>query len=262
MARALLADRLFVAFASADELGRRAGVDSATVVRFAQRLGYRGWVELREAVRAQVPALLTAADKLSRAGDDATGPHARQEQVLEHDLRNIRETAILNSGDTIEAAVKAIAGARQVFVVGVGLETAVADLLALQLKRSGVSVRRIDRNLATSALDLVEAGGPDVVLGIAIWRYTRDCVRMFEEACRLGASGIALTDSLVSPLTPQADLVLLAADSSPRLSHSLTGMLSLVNVIADGVGSASPPQAVETLRRLDGMFDDFDAIYG
>jgi DNA-binding MurR/RpiR family transcriptional regulator len=100
------------------------------------------------------------------------------------------------------------------------------------------------------------------VLGIAIWRYVRDSVRMFEEACRLVARGIALTDSLVSPLTPQADIVLLAADSAPRLSHSLTGMLSLVNVIADGVSTASPPDAVETLRKLDSMFDDFDAIFG
>lgn len=262
IARVVLADHLSAAFASVDDLGRRAGVDSATVVRFAQLLGYSGWVDLRRAVREAVPGLLTAAEKVSSTSDgDVQGVMARKADVVDQDLRNIRETAIINGDETLEAAVEAIAGARYVFVVGLGLEACIADVMTLQLLRNGLHAIRVDRNLATSALHLVDAGAEDVVVGVAVWRYVRDTVRMFDEARRLGAQGVALTDSLVSPLAANAEIVLLAADSAPRLSHSLTGMLSLVNVLADAVALAARGRSVSTLRRLDGMFDDFDAVF-
>jgi DNA-binding MurR/RpiR family transcriptional regulator len=260
VARVLLDDRLLVAFSSAGDLGSRAGVDAATVVRFAQLLGYSGWVGLRQAVRDQVPRLATAADRISRTIDASSPAGEHHAEVVEQDLRNIRETAILNSDDTIDAAVRALTEARQVFVIGLGLEMCVADILALQLQRSGLQVRRVSTSLARSALDLAPADSGDVVVGLAVWRYVADSVRMFEQACGLGARGIALTDSMVSPIARTAELVLLAADAAPRLSHSLTGMLSLVNVLANGVTVAAPERSVERLRRIDAMFDAMRTI--
>src|SRR5712692_5812372 len=47
-------DPLAAALSTADQLARRLDVSKAAVVRFAARLGYRGFTELREDLRARV----------------------------------------------------------------------------------------------------------------------------------------------------------------------------------------------------------------
>ena len=50
----------------------------------------------------------------------------------------------------------------------------------------------------------------DVFIGISFPRYSKQAVSAMNFAKRKGARGIALTDSLLSPLAQQADFVLLA----------------------------------------------------
>src|SRR5215813_13302533 len=66
LARFILDHQIYIAFASAQEVGRDAEVDAATVVRFSKRLGYAGFADLRAAVRISMPAFLTATEKVSR----------------------------------------------------------------------------------------------------------------------------------------------------------------------------------------------------
>lgn len=261
IARVLLEEHVDAAFSSAESLGRRADVDAATVVRFAQMIGFAGWVELRQAIRDDVPRLLTAAQKVSGAIGATSGSDDVMSEIVSHDIRNIREMAILNTPETLDRAVQAVIAARTVHIAGLGLESELANILALQLLRIGIPVRRVSLSLAASALDLASAGDADVIIALAVRRYPRDTVRMFEEACRLGARGIAMTDSKVSPLAHKADIVLMATDSAPRLSHSMTGMLSLVNVLVTGVTLAMPERSVRRLSQLDEMFDHMGAFY-
>lgn len=260
IARVLLEEHLYSAFASAEDLGRRAGVDAATVVRFSQMLGFSGWVELREILRDGVPGLLTAAEKVSTVSGHPRDTSEVMAEILAHDTRNIQQTAILNTPGTVAKAVQAILHARTVFVIGLGLEAYIADTLHLQLQRTGIPVRRVPTSLATAALELATAGEGDVVIGVALWRYVADTVRMFEEGTGTGARGIALTDSKLAPVARAAEIVLLAADSAPRLSHSMTGMLSMVNMLASSVTLAAPERALHHLEHVDGMLRDLDVL--
>jgi DNA-binding MurR/RpiR family transcriptional regulator len=54
--KVLLANKAEAAFLSAAELSKRAGVHQASAVRLAQKLGYRGYPELRAALQAEFVA--------------------------------------------------------------------------------------------------------------------------------------------------------------------------------------------------------------
>ena len=103
LARVLLDDKVGVAFASAEELGRRAGVDAATVVRFSRRLGYEGFSDLRQAVRSEVPQFLTALDKVRRSleAHDTGGDVVAS--VFGSDVSNIEQTARANDAAAVDA---------------------------------------------------------------------------------------------------------------------------------------------------------------
>ena len=71
----------------------------------------------------------------------------------------------------------------------------------------------------------------DVFIGISFPRYSKQAVSAMNFAKRKGARGIALTDSLLSPLAQQADFVLLARSDMASVVDSLVAPLSLINAM-------------------------------
>jgi DNA-binding MurR/RpiR family transcriptional regulator len=260
LAQLLLGDVLYVAFASAEEVGRRTGVDAATVVRFSQLLGYEGYADLRDEIRGSVPQFLTALQKVSRAVTESRKPSDLMAEVFAQDIRNIEETASLNPPETLQAAVDVIDVSKRVFVLGSGMTAYVAEGLAHQLALVGVPVQRPPRTFAEASVDVASAGESDAVIMIALWRYLRDPVRLFEVTRDGGAATIALTDSKLSPLTGLADVLLVASTETPELSHSVTAIISVANALATGVALARPKRTLERLRAVDAVYDRIEAI--
>lgn len=260
IARVILQDRLSAAWASADALGQRVGVDATTVVRFAQFLGYQGWVELREAVRHEVPRLLTAVEKLSNEASMHGSHQTVLRDVVARDMRNVQETAIINSPETIDRVIQLIAGAARVFVVGGGMESWLGDNLAMQLQRAGLDIRRVPEGKVSAALALADAREGDVVLGLALHRYITDAARMLASARNSQAHTVAITDSKLAPAAQMAEIVLVATDDSPILPHSMTGVLSLINVVVTGVTIARSRVARRYVSRVDSLFRDWDLL--
>lgn len=63
-------------------------------------------------------------------------------------------------------------------------------------------------------------------------------------------------DIRAAPLSRQAATVLLACDGAPPLGQSMTGMLSLSNVVVSRVIATTPVAARAQLERLDALFLD------
>jgi DNA-binding MurR/RpiR family transcriptional regulator len=137
IAEMVVEDPEFVAFATVDKMAARLGVSPSTVVRFAYRLGLDGYQDLQERVRTLVRAQM----RLNAAtGDDDHDLTAHLgESVfarsLAHDLDNLRRTMVNLQLDDLERAVKAIAEARRVYVLGGATSHAIAVYAALALDR-------------------------------------------------------------------------------------------------------------------------------
>src|ERR1700687_3037703 len=127
LARAILGDQMLVAFASAEDVGRMAEVDSATVVRFSRLLGYEGFADLRDAIRRRVPQFLTEIERVGRSLDSSPGAVDSPADVYAQDMRNIEETARINPPETVEAAIAMLDRAERVFCLAQGISVLAAD---------------------------------------------------------------------------------------------------------------------------------------
>jgi DNA-binding MurR/RpiR family transcriptional regulator len=260
LARTLLDDELYVAFASAEDVGRRAGVDAATVVRFSRVIGYDGYADLRDSVRRGVPQFLTAVERVNRRLE--AGPDAGEilPDVFAQDVRNIEETARLNAPETIGQAIALLGAARCVFCVGHGISAFVAGHLAHQLALVGVPVQRTPRNVVEGAIDFASIAAGDAVVVVSVWRYLRHTLLLAEAARSAGAKVVGLTDNKVAPIAAQADVVLVAATETAELGHSVAAMLTLSNAIVAGVALANPNRALARLERIDEFYAKFDVM--
>ena len=213
---------------SITEVADQTETSEATVIRFAQRLGYGGFSALKIALALELQETAPSTPgELDLADDVGTIKH----KVLESTIGGIRDTAELLDDAALGRAVEAINAARRVEAYGVGSSGAVAHDFYAQLIQIGIPVVAItDPHLQLLSAVQLQAG--DVALGISNSGSTRDTLDSLGAARRAGATTICLTRRARSPVTRVSDIVLLASARSRMLDGiELTDRVAQVAVV-------------------------------
>ncbi|MGO8958731.1 MAG: MurR/RpiR family transcriptional regulator [Streptosporangiaceae bacterium] len=257
LARLFLDEPFSVAFLSAEEVGRRAGADPATVVRFSRTLGYDGFADLKRVLQARVPQFMTATEKLRLAVDEDVSPSTGLRRVFLQDIANIEATARMNSEEDLLAAVRLISKARATVVLAAGVSSSVARTLTHLLRLMGYPVIHADTGVAAAA-EIARLDGADALVAISLWRYVKSTQKLFNQAKLRGVPTLSISDSRAAPIAQDADVALTAATETAELSHSLVGLMSLVNGIATALALENPKATLERLAAVDQIYRDAD----
>ena len=253
LARYVLDEEWQVAFSSAAEVGARAGVNAATVVRFAQALGYQGFSELQEAVRARLPRFVTAAERIREQLAGPNGPENILGRSFALQIRNLERTAELVTPEAFERAVDRIVTARRVVVTGAGLGGSVAGYLEHGLRSVGIDARDASQAGLGLALELAGCGRRDLLVVVGFLRYVRDTVEGLNQAVRLGIPTLTMTDNYQSPLARQAGLALIVAAEGVQ-STSAVAALALADALVAGVVLRRPQESLRAVERRDALY--------
>jgi DNA-binding MurR/RpiR family transcriptional regulator len=220
----------FVAFASASEIGRSVEMSTATVVRFAQALGYAGYPQFQEVVRAaylRTLRPLDSLDELPRPRRDVFDSHVHQ------DIDNLRRglhTLMVDRPAAIDLAQR-LARASAVVVAASGVDAAIALVLGHYLRLFGV---RAVTELRGGA-DLVNAIAPlaagDCFVAVEFGRTEGGLTTAVSWASSRGVFTAAITDSAYSATARVSDTALVQPTEGALGVRSLVGPLSLVQAI-------------------------------
>jgi DNA-binding MurR/RpiR family transcriptional regulator len=248
VAEVVASDPSVAAFATVAELGRRAGTSGATVVRLAERLGYDGWVGLQAEARAGLDQRLRPATERIREVDGGDVLARTAEREADNVLRTLAAVDRAAFGTAVglladpKRAVHVLAGDAEA-----GIGTFLAD--ALDLLRPGV--RRVSGSPTAVARHLAHVERGDVVVAVDLRRYERWVLEASELAATAGATIVAVTDSVLSPLARRATLsfVVTAEGAGPFDSH--VGTLALVNALVSGVARARRRPAATRLDKVE-----------
>jgi DNA-binding MurR/RpiR family transcriptional regulator len=254
LARLMLDNRYLVSFASASQVGEKVGASAATVVRFAQSLGYAGFSELQAAIREELPTYLTAVERIEKSLAAPPSPDNVPQQVFHTDLKNIERTANSLSRSQLDAAVDEIVHADRILVVGCGLSAAPALFLTHSLKVIGFRVQMDSDAGISLATDIAQLGRDTLLIAIDLWRYVRSTMEAAQAARRRGARVIAITDTIVSPLAQIADYAFEVATDGTAHSLSPVAVISLLNVFIAALSYRVPEQVMESLRHVDAAY--------
>ncbi len=252
LARFILDNGLFVAFAPAAELGSKVGVSAATVVRFCQILGYEGYPELQKAVRASLPTYVNKVQRIEQGETLEKGQLIRR--VFDLDIENLTRTRDLLDSTRFWEAVHALGKASQILVVGGGSSTGPAYYLAHSLKVMGLDARCVVGGGIPLALEIVQLKATSVFVGISVWRYVAETAYAMEEAQHRGATRIAITDSIVSPIAQRADYAFQVGTDGTAHALSLTSAMSLINAFIAAVSLERPQETSRALQEVDAAY--------
>lgn len=246
-----------VAFGTVAELAAAAGAGAATVVRLASKLGFDGFTALQASVQHDLARQLRPAAVRIRehAGGGVVETHLRLE------LENVRASVQDVGEDVRLAVVKVLADpASRVLVVSGNASRGVACQFADELDALRPGVSLLDGNEVRLERELSLLGREDVVVALDLRRYDRWVVATISRAKAAGATIVAVSDSLLSPLSAAADhtLVATAAGAGPFDSH--VGTLALFNVLVAGVAEQLRSTATERLERAEVAWTEAGAL--
>ena len=229
---------------SVSEVAEAAGASTATVVRCAQKAGFRGFHDLKLAL-AHDAATVTAAVGQATAGSTLS-------EVLEAGAQTLHDAAGLVDPDAFAAAAERIAAARRVLFVAVGTSAALAQDAAYRFATAGVrSVAPADVHAQHVLARSLTAS--DVCVAVSHSGSTRETLAAVNAADLAGAVTVAVTSFAHSPLTQLATHTLLAGTRElalrlEALSSRLAHMAVLDALLLDVV-RRTDPRAREALDR-------------
>ncbi len=260
IAETILAGPQLVAFGTVSEFAAAADVGTATVVRFAVKLGFDGYSELQASIRSDLAGRLRPAAERIR-DEPAAGEAALLARHLAAEISNVQSTLDAVETETLASAVALLADtAHPVLVLSGVASRGVAIQFVGDLEQLRPGCRLLDGTPIdiVRTLALVDVGATVVALDLR--RYERWLIEALSEARSHGVEVIAITDSVLSPLARHADhsFVVEAASAGPFDSH--VGTLALLDLLVADVATALRSSATERLDRLEAAWRRADAL--
>jgi DNA-binding MurR/RpiR family transcriptional regulator len=246
-----------IPFLSIPELARRVGVSEATIVRFAQRLGYPGFSELKmELVEilqqhlhqgAGEPAETVAQDVLAA--------------VAELEKANITRTVDALDRKLVAEVAEAVFQAEGVFTFGMGVSAHLAELAAYTLLQVGVRAANLSTRFSSPREQLVAVTPGDVVIVFSLPPYSRQGLDVLDEAASLGVPSVAVTDRVTAPAARLARWVLPVKSDNMMFTNAVAAVTVLLNALATEIATSHRGEAIAALSRINrALAEDEDVL--
>ena len=219
------------ALMTATEIAHQVDVDAATVVRFAQTLGYRGFPELQREIKDRVKRDLLIRPQEAAEPDSIPG-------VVETSLERLRDAVEqarkLIDTDAVNELVDKIGSSRRIIIVPEALGQAAAYNLFNLLEQGGFLVTVIEHGVTDLARTVSTAVPEDLLLAIDVAGAAPFIARALQEARKLGIP-TAVIAGAASLESAHAAEVVLAAQNQPDIGIGIVVVDAVVYALAEAL---------------------------
>ena len=240
-------DPEFVAFGTVAEVADRAETSAPSVVRMADKLGYRGFVGMQSAVRSDLSKFLPSS--LSRIKQDNVDSSLKHAKAVE--LHNVEATLSKVDEKSLQKLVRLLADLdRRVYILASdqcsGPALTFADLLSVI--RPGVVLLKGSEYRISS--QLAGTKKKDLLICMDFERHERWLVKMHSQSIRKGVYAISITNNPLSTIAIPSKINFFASATAPGHFDSNTGLNSLLNLFIDQLAEYSAESVGKNLRRM------------
>jgi DNA-binding MurR/RpiR family transcriptional regulator len=226
VARIVLGAPQEVIHQSVSELAQGCGTSPATVVRFCQTLGLRGYQELKLALaRETIPPEQQVLDEVS----ESDGPDDIVRKVLTGASEALSSASRTVDAGTLDAVADLLTGARRVLFVAIGTSAPLAADAAYRLTNIGVDAF-FSPDAHVQHVTAKMLGPADVCVAVSHTGSTVETLAAMRGAAAAGAATAAITSFARSPLTEIVSHVIVAG--SRETAYRIEAMTSRIVHIA------------------------------
>ena len=233
------------AFMTASRLARTLLVNEATVIRFAQRLGYPGYPELVRDIQEMVQDELRAHEP----DDDASEEREALLVALDGTMETLQRATGRLTPDLARQVRRALCDAERVLVVGQGISGALASVMCSSLCTLGVAAENPAVDPVSLAVALDGITPTCTVVGISATEESWGVANALRYACEHGARALALAWSPVAP-TAQAAEVAICCPVDERRAPSVAVIATMIDALVQVVAAERGVELAQREARL------------
>ena len=219
-------------FMSANQLAAHLGVDAATVVRFAQRLGYAGYPALLADMRRVIQQDLHRSHAAPPHTDDMVSAALASIDLQVNQLRAMR--ASLDQA-ALKAALERLLQARRIYTMGEGVSHRLADVAAYMLRAIGLDATRVEPNLGDALNDVSRASADDALLVVAVTELCPQVSRVAASMKEREVPSVGLVGALSWPVARLVEVALPVPIDSVTFLPSFAASSALINAMIEGL---------------------------
>lgn len=237
---------------SSQKLAEESGVSQSSVVKFAQKLGYKGFPALKLALSeslADRDAITVHNHILSDDPLKVVG-----EKLLAEKISAIRATLDINSEEKLLQTLQLLKNANRILLVGIGASGLVAKDFSWKLMKIGINaVAEQDMHALLASVQAMAPG--DVLLTISYTGERREINLAAQEAAQLGVDVLAFTGFTPNSLQQCATICLytVAEEQSTRSAaiSSTSAQLALTDLLFMALVQNDPERASSHIRHSE-----------
>ncbi|MBN2415563.1 MurR/RpiR family transcriptional regulator [bacterium] len=238
------------------EVAKRVDVSEATVVRFTQALGYKGYKELK--------------DRLSVSLEDRMGPVEKYQQAITKSettpdvLHLVAQNVAENINDTIHAidpaqfsrAVHAIIHARSIYSIGLELSYHFASVLTYMLRLYAYDAHQLNPAILKFKEQVAYLKEDDLLICFSFSPYSRETIEAVQYAKERGITIIAFTDTKVAPIREYASICLQIRTDNIMFTNSLGAVTVVLNAIITELNFKDKERTLKSLKIIEENIKD------
>lgn len=250
-----------IPFLNVQDLSSATGVSVASIVRFAQRAGFEGFSELRDAIAGSLQKEIN-----NKQIFPLFEKHKVREDLLTEvanlDIKNINDTLNLIERKTFDNVIDAILKSERVFTAGLGISFLLAEILAYQLTQVGVSSSVLQHSHTLFNEQILFMNPKDLLIVFSFPPYSKETVEAAEFAKKRKIDVIAVTNQPASPATFFTKANLIVRSENMLFTNSFAAISVLINAIATACAIKDKQRAKKILKESEEIMINQNQIIG
>lgn len=248
---------------SISEIAQENGINTSSVTRLAQRLGFEGFPGLQAVFRQNLKHRSSfyseQVKKFLQKGhldDNSQGSLLRR--IIQDEWSNVMLMLDSFDDDKFAAVIDLLVNAQKISILGLRSSYPLAYYFGFYLKLIRERVSTVGQAGHTLAEDLAALKTGDVLVAISLRPYTNDTIGAFRIARQHKVDTVAITDSLSSPLANETENFLITSIQGDYFFTPVTATIICIETILSEVVKHLGNQAVKRLSHTEYILDKLD----
>ena len=246
-------------FLSVAQMADKAEVNKSTVVRFAHKLGFEGYPELRAQIRSEIHPEASL-DKRSQQRLESIEQGSNLTSLIESEIAALNAISESLSQAQIDQAADHLVNARTIYLIGRGSAGPLIMHLDRRLRRIGyqtnVALNLQRRDMAEKFMRLCK---DDAVIFFGFQApdsMPTGYKGLITHTQAIGAKSILISDSTGPTIQPRPNISLSVSRPDEGVMQLRTGPITVCEALAMTLAHKNPKQAVKSLEELERLRDN------
>ena len=243
-----------IPFLNVQELSESTGASVASIVRFAQRAGYKGFSDLRESITDSLQKgmhngeIFPLLEKRKIEDDLLT-------EVGNLDIKNINDTLNMIERKSFNYVIERISSAESVLTGGLGISYLLAEILAYQLTQVGINSSVLKHTHTLFHEQVLFLNQKDLLVLFSFPPYSKETLDLARFAEERRIDVIAITNKPASPITYYTKANLIVESRNMLFTNSFAAISVLINAIATSCAVKDKSRAKKILKESEEIME-------